>query len=75
MNDISFEDRKRTLEEIKSLFFYTLYLWTKSYAFNNISITCQNKLLYILKFHTLKYNQISAFQRLCTLFLNQIKIK
>jgi hypothetical protein len=32
MNDISFEDRKRTLEEIKSLFFYTLYLWTKSFA-------------------------------------------
>jgi hypothetical protein len=26
MNDRSFEDRERTLEEIKSLFFNTLYL-------------------------------------------------
>jgi hypothetical protein len=28
MNDKSFKDRKMTLEEIKSLFFNTLYLWT-----------------------------------------------
>jgi hypothetical protein len=28
MNDRSFEDHKRTLEEIKFLFFNTLYLWT-----------------------------------------------
>jgi hypothetical protein len=28
MNDRSFENRKRTLEELKSLFFSTLYFWT-----------------------------------------------
>jgi hypothetical protein len=28
MNDKSFEDRERILEEIQSLFFRTLYLWT-----------------------------------------------
>jgi hypothetical protein len=32
MNDRSFEDRERTLEEIKSLFFYTLYLWTAAFV-------------------------------------------
>jgi hypothetical protein len=31
MNDRCFEDRERTLEEIKSLFFNTLYLWTISF--------------------------------------------
>jgi hypothetical protein len=29
---MSFEDRERTLEEIKSLFFNTLYLWTPTYV-------------------------------------------
>jgi hypothetical protein len=28
MNDINFEDYEKTLKEIKSLFFNTLYLWT-----------------------------------------------
>jgi hypothetical protein len=32
MNDLSFEDRERTLEEIKSLFFDTLYLWTAAFV-------------------------------------------
>jgi hypothetical protein len=32
MNNISFEDRERTLEEIKSLFFKTLNLWTVAYV-------------------------------------------
>jgi hypothetical protein len=31
-NDRSFEDRERTLEEIKSLFFNTLYLWTVAFV-------------------------------------------
>jgi hypothetical protein len=31
MIDISFEDRERTLEEIKSLFFNTLCLWTTAF--------------------------------------------
>jgi hypothetical protein len=31
-NDTSFEDQYRTLEEIKSLFFKTLYLWTVAYV-------------------------------------------
>jgi hypothetical protein len=29
----SFEDRDRTLEEIKALFFYALYLWTTTFVF------------------------------------------
>jgi len=33
MNNRSFEDRKRTLEKIKSLFFNILYLWTTVYVF------------------------------------------
>jgi len=32
INDSSFEDHKKTLEEIKSLFFNTLYLWTATYV-------------------------------------------
>jgi hypothetical protein len=32
MNDINFEDLYGTLEEIKSLFFNTLYLWTATYV-------------------------------------------
>jgi hypothetical protein len=28
MNEKSFEYRERTLEELKSLFFNTLYIWT-----------------------------------------------
>jgi hypothetical protein len=32
MNDRSFEDRGKTLEEIKSLFFNTLYLWTADFV-------------------------------------------
>jgi hypothetical protein len=31
MNYKSFEDQERILEEIKSLFFQTLYLWTAAY--------------------------------------------
>jgi hypothetical protein len=31
MNDRSFEDREKTLEELKSLIFYTLYLWTAAF--------------------------------------------
>lgn len=34
MNDKNFEDRERTLEEILSLFFETLYLWTPSFVFS-----------------------------------------
>jgi hypothetical protein len=33
MNDISFEDNERTLKEIKSFFFNTLYLWTDNFVF------------------------------------------
>jgi hypothetical protein len=32
MNDRSFEDRKRMLEELVSFFFYTLYLWTTAFV-------------------------------------------
>jgi hypothetical protein len=32
MNDISFEDCERTSEEIKSLFFNILYLWTTAFV-------------------------------------------
>jgi hypothetical protein len=32
MNDRSFEDNESTLEEIKSLFFNTLYLWTVAFV-------------------------------------------
>jgi hypothetical protein len=33
INDRSFEDRERTLEELKSFFFNTLYHWTTSFVF------------------------------------------
>jgi hypothetical protein len=32
MNDRSFEDRERTLEELKSFFFNTQYLWTVAFV-------------------------------------------
>jgi hypothetical protein len=32
MNNMSFEDHERTLEEIKSLFFNTMYLWTIAFV-------------------------------------------
>jgi hypothetical protein len=32
MNDKSFENRERTLEEIKSLFFNILYLWIAAFV-------------------------------------------
>lgn len=32
MNDRNFEDRERALEEIKSLFFNILYLWTADFV-------------------------------------------
>jgi hypothetical protein len=32
MNDRSFEDHERTLENIKSLFFNKLYLWTAAFV-------------------------------------------
>jgi hypothetical protein len=32
MNDRSFEDWEKTLEEIKALFFKTLYLWITAYV-------------------------------------------
>jgi hypothetical protein len=36
MNEKSFEDREKALEEIKSLFFKTLYLWTlRTFSFDN----------------------------------------
>jgi hypothetical protein len=31
-NDGSFEDRERTLDQMKSLFFKTLYLWTVAFV-------------------------------------------
>jgi hypothetical protein len=31
MNDRCFEDRESTLEEMKSLFFNTLYIWIAAY--------------------------------------------
>jgi hypothetical protein len=33
MNDRSFENREGTLEEIKSLFFNTLYLWIAAFVY------------------------------------------
>jgi len=33
-NNRRFEDREKTLEEIKSLFFNTLYLWTTAYVYH-----------------------------------------
>jgi hypothetical protein len=36
MNNINFEDRERTLEEIKYLSFNTLYLWTTIVIFSCI---------------------------------------
>jgi hypothetical protein len=39
MNDKSFEDRERTLEEIKkSLFFNTLYIWTTTFVSHSMII-------------------------------------
>ena len=32
MNDKNFEDRERTLEEIISLYFNTIYLWTVAFV-------------------------------------------
>jgi hypothetical protein len=32
MNNGCFENCNRTLEELKSLFFYTLYLWTTAFV-------------------------------------------
>jgi hypothetical protein len=32
MHDKSFEDGERTLEELKSLFLHTLYLWTTTFV-------------------------------------------
>jgi hypothetical protein len=32
INDRSFEHRERTLEELKSFFFNTLYLWTVAFV-------------------------------------------
>jgi hypothetical protein len=37
-NDKSFEDWERTLEEIKSLFFKTLYLWTIAYVYSDFLV-------------------------------------
>jgi hypothetical protein len=37
-DDRSFEDRERTLEEIKSLFFKTLYLWTIAYVYSDFLV-------------------------------------
>jgi hypothetical protein len=31
MNDRNFEDSERTLEELESFFFYTLFLWTTAF--------------------------------------------
>ena len=36
MNDISSEDRKKTVVELKSFFFNTFYLWTNVLAFPNV---------------------------------------
>jgi hypothetical protein len=33
MNNRSFEDLERTLEEILSSFYHTLYLWTTAYVY------------------------------------------
>jgi hypothetical protein len=38
MNDRSFEDCERTLEEIKSLFFNILNLWTAAFVFQLVII-------------------------------------
>jgi hypothetical protein len=35
----SFDDWEKTLEEIKSLFFKTLYLWTAAYV-SHLTISC-----------------------------------
>jgi hypothetical protein len=32
MNDRIFEDHKRTLEELKFFFFYSLYIWTAAFV-------------------------------------------
>jgi hypothetical protein len=37
MNDENFEDCERTLEELKSLFFNTLYLWTVAFVSFGVS--------------------------------------
>lgn len=31
MNNRSFEDCERTLEEVESFFFYTIYIWTAAF--------------------------------------------
>jgi hypothetical protein len=34
MNDKCFEERERTLEELESIFFNTLYYWTLCFSFS-----------------------------------------
>jgi hypothetical protein len=48
MNDRSFEDRENALEEIKSLFFNTLYLWTADFV-SALVISYHN--LLVLSYH------------------------
>jgi hypothetical protein len=45
-NDKSFENRKKTLEKIKSLFFNTLYLWI--FAFVSLLVISYHDFLVLL---------------------------
>jgi Ca2+/Na+ antiporter len=47
MNDRSFEDQEMTMDEILSLFFKTLYLWTVAYV-TSLSISHHISLLFLL---------------------------
>jgi hypothetical protein len=60
MNDRSFEDHERTLEEIKSLFFNT-YLWTAAFV-SSLVISYHDFL--ILFAHTIQVASLVYF--LCT---------
>jgi len=47
MNDRNFENHERTLEEIKSVFFKILYLWTIAYV-SPLTISYNDFLVFLL---------------------------
>ena len=49
MNDRNFEDRGRSLGEIISLFFETLYLWTAAYV-SPLKIYCSQCSIFCILF-------------------------
>jgi hypothetical protein len=73
MNDRIFEDRERTLEELKFFFFYSLYIWTAAFV-APLEISFHDFLVFFFLLLARCFSYILLVYLICTFIFNDISI-